>query len=173
VKIYLMTLLTLFALNHAKADLAVVHQDICLSDNTKALMGEHGSCRMIITPINDHTSGSCVGNLGDELSCEVKFNLDSKSGSMVLNCGKDLKNPDLSQEFEVKSHSYRVSALIQKVDGTFSLTSSPIIYRYVSHSMMTVLVSDQLVHGKQERAAEIMLSTGQGNFYLSQIKCEQ
>ena len=124
----------------AMADLGEKHQKNCETPEVKSLVGEAGSCRIVVTPKKLEKRGVCVGLFMGALPCYVSYISVPEGAAMNLTCGNDLNNPDLNQDMSAEGTSYNVATLIRTNSGETVVKHDASTYEMVASGIVSVLL---------------------------------
>lgn len=152
----------------AVADQAENRQAICHSPQAKSLMGERGSCRVVIAPMKIEKRGSCRGLFQSSLPCIVTFEANSTDSLMNILCGTDLSNPVLNQDLEAQILGYKTIAIAKDSEGIDHLISDHNTYSLITHP----LVELQTIEDSMGVKGEITLALEQGSVNLTDVVCQ-
>ncbi len=158
--------LTLLCSLSAYADFSEDHEKICKSKEAKTLMGNKGSCQVVLAPTPTvEVSGRCEGKLSD-ITCRVLVLKTSDSASMNLVCG-ELDSPLLTQVLEADVLSYNVSAVIKNSDGEYETINDPKEYHLLTNPALEVQLSQgEKINGK------MILTLQDRSISLTDVVCE-
>lgn len=147
----------------AFADLAQRHMVNCESEEVKSLMGDNGSCRLLIKSKPLLHKGSCTGLLQQTLPCTVFLLSDGTQTEMGLRCGFDPEKPMIADDSLAEAIQYKVLAVVESNDGKQILQQDTATYKAFLGNNVEVYMS--------EKGAEVNLNTEIGILKLSQVSC--
>ena len=167
-KTLILSALALMSLNSFARDLAEKHSTICESEEVKAIQGEKGSCRILITPSKAlESGGTCVGLFKGSLPCAVVYASMAEGAAMQLVCG-DPANPAIDQMMGAKAANYTVSAIVTKADGTDVIVEDPGLHTVFEAGLVSLSLSKY----EDKKTAEISINLRTGAVNLTNVTCK-
>lgn len=166
-----LTLITLLFSSFALADLSEKHfKDNCDSENTKSLIGENGSCRILIqSKPTPQKTGVCTGILST-LPCEVLYAVEVEGAAMAFSCGLDKANPVLSHEMEANASLYTVTTVLKTSDGKNMIKQDKKLYEVIEGNVLTLNFEKDLETNTVTPSIVIRLKSGLVNF--KNVECK-
>jgi hypothetical protein len=137
-------------------------QQICSSERVKEIIGETGSCRMLVIPQPQETrSGSCVGKM-NKLMCVVKYSLSASEAKMSLKCST------MEQDLETTGSSFKVAAILKNSEGKQVLHDDGLTYINLSSSLvkLKLQLEDGILKDQQ-----VSIDLGLGGVPLTDVLC--
>ncbi|WP_408098635.1 hypothetical protein ACJVC5_06910 [Peredibacter sp. HCB2-198] len=156
--------LTALLSTFAHADLAEVHQKNCQKSDVKELMGETGSCRIVVAPTKytGSESGSCTGTFMD-IPCSVSYITEESISALNITCGLDPRNPMMSQDMKATGSSYNVATIIKTSEGKDIIQNDETNYNVVSSNSLRLTITGE--------TTTIALLFPAGDSYLNDVHC--
>lgn len=148
----------------AKADLGETHQGNCETPEVKSLMGETGTCRIVITRKPVKKMGVCSGMFAGKLPCHVTYFSTIAGSGMNLTCGEDLGNPAINQDMPAEAVGYNVASIVTTKEGKTIVQNDSTEYSYFASSMLMLR--------PLRRNAQILIQLEQGPVALTGVRCQ-
>lgn len=159
---FALIVLTALLSTFAHADLAEVHQKNCQKSDVKELMGETGSCRIVVAPTKYTGSGSCTGTFMD-IPCHVSYIAEESISALSVTCGLDPKNPVMSQDMKATGTRYNVATMIKTSEGKDIIQNDENSYKVISSTALRFSIIGD--------TTTIALLFPAGDAYLNDVSC--
>jgi hypothetical protein len=142
-------------------------QNICQNDDVLKLVGNKGSCRMVLAPKKIEILGECQGVYAGSLPCKINYVSDKTESILHMKCGADPENPSVDQSMEAQVSSFNLAAIVQPESGKTIVVSDPNLYTTITNQMIEIIITE--TEGKKESA--ILIHTQGGKQAFSDVSC--
>lgn len=149
------------------ADLGEDHAKNCELTSVKKLMGNKGSCRVVIAPKKIKKSGSCTGTFQKTMSCTISFDSESKDVGMNLKCG-DAEDPVINQDMEAEFIGYNVTTLVKNSEGKDIIVQDKTNYSLISNRMITISLNES----DENSSSKVLIDLDAGSVELEDLSCK-
>lgn len=163
-KHFLVAAFALLVSSVALADLAERHQKNCETDEVKSLVGQNGSCRIVIAQKKLEKRGLCFGIFMGSLPCYVSYLSVKEGAAMNLTCGTDIDNPTINQDMAAEAAAYDVATLISTNDGKTVVKNDASDYSIVASNMLSIFPA--------ATNPEIVINLQSGPVSLTDVVCQ-
>ncbi len=168
----ILPLIVLASLAHAQTPVPGILQSFqkeCETSEVKSMIGENGSCRVIIAPqkLQSPKKGVCIGTFKNVLPCVINYFSTNGVGAIGLTCGTDPENPSIDQEFRAEAVNFSVATLINTAAGNDIVIEDKMNYMSLTSRMVEVFVTESATEAK----AKITLKLGSLDSDLSDVTC--
>jgi hypothetical protein len=137
----------------------------CQTNEIQKLMGENGSCRVVIVPKKMSRTGECEGNYLEKYHCNVKFNTKIEVPEAQIYCHEN-SVPYLELDTMAEGASFEIVTLIQKSDQEF-IRSDKTTY----NSIITDIVDVQFTETGKTISSSIQMKTTEGSVPMTNVSC--
>ncbi len=149
-------------------DPVMKHQKNCETAEARSLMGNQGSCRVVISPKPVNQQGYCSGIFADKYTCVVSYDADGSSSAILnLNCGTAVETV-LNEDLMTTPVQYNVATIISN-NGRFSVIGDTNRYTLFSHKSMDVSLTQSATG---EIQGTVTLHFDSGSESLTHVRCE-
>lgn len=140
-KLILFTLAFFFSTQFAKAELGESLQSTCETAETKALVGQNGSCRVVVAPKKVERSGFCRGKLLMNFSCDIFYSIGPGVSEVSLACGQAYEsNP--ATVLPATATGFNAATFITSNDGVTEVKNDPNEYLHIKNDLIMMNIQD-------------------------------
>lgn len=147
----------------AFADISEEHQKNCETAEVKEMMGESGSCRIVVAPKQFTGTGVCYGKIFEVYNCQLAYSSQPNFTGLHLACGNNPKDLVIDQFMEGSSMAYNVATLIKDSEGNTSIQNDKEEYKIISNSAVKIILGQN---------PQVSIRFSNGEVSLSEVRCQ-
>lgn len=144
----------------------------CESEESRKLIGEKGSCRILMTPKEvEERQGICSGTLGS-LPCDVQYIVAKDEAMMLLTCGLDMKNPTLNHEMQAEASAYSVTTVLKTSEGRNIIKHDKKQYETIDGNVVTINFETIAENSVAATSASVVVRLKSGLVSFKNVVCK-
>lgn len=172
ISLFILSLLSLSSLAQAQSEnILKPFLKECETSEVKNIVGETGSCRIIVVPKGKFApkKGVCIGTFMGVLPCVVNYYAAYGSGAVGLTCGTDPMDLSIDEAFQAETANFNVATIINGATGQDLILDNKFNYTSLSSRKLNVLLAES----SQDVQAKVEINLGSSIVELSEVTCQK